>query len=245
MSRFVVADRALRTASAQTWPAIEREQLGEWELRASRGYTGRANSVLVFGDPGRLLADAATCAVEFYRSRGLPVMAQIVSGSAEEHALRILGWVEARPGEAHCWVMSRPVGHEPVSPSPVQLRELTSEWLSARFPDGVPDGALEVLGGGRRVFASVSAPERRVVGIGRGAVSADYVGVSALAVEKSQRRKGFGTQMLRSLIAWGRADGARIAFLEVLDDNVEARAAYRRLGFVDRYSYRYLTAVGS
>lgn len=104
MTRFVLADRALRSASAQTWPAIECEQLGGWQLRASRGYTGRANSVLGLGNPGQPVADAAAQAVEFYRSRRLPVMAQIVIGSAAEHALRTLGWVEARPAEADCWV---------------------------------------------------------------------------------------------------------------------------------------------
>jgi len=242
VTRFVLADRGLRSASAKTWTAIEREPLGEWQLRASRGYTGRANSVLVLGEPGLSLVDAAARTVDFYRSRGLPVMAQIVIGSAEEQALRAIGWVEARPAEADCWVMTRPVGDEPVFALPVQLGDLTSEWLSARFPTGIPDGAWEVLGGGRRVFASVSTADGRVVGVGRGAVSTDYVGVSALAVDKAQRRNGSGTQMLRSLIGWGRDSGASIAFLEVLDDNVEARAAYRRLGFVDRYSYRYLTA---
>jgi len=122
---------------------------------------------------------------------------------------------------------------------------MTSEWLSARFPDGSPDGAPDVLAGGRRAFASVSTADGRVVGIGRGAVSSDYVGVAALAVEKPHRRKGFGTQLLRSLTAWGRDEGASIAFLEVLDDNAEARAAYQRLGFVDSYPYPYLTAPGS
>jgi len=242
VTELVVADPELRSASAQTWPAIEREQLGEWQLRASRGYTGRANSVLVSGDPGLPIAAAADRAVAFYESRGLPVLAQIVISSVQEQALRGLGWVEARPGEADCWVMTRPEAETGQGEPLVRLDEaLSPAWLSARFPAGIPDGAPEVLGGGRHVFASVVGSDGRIVGLGRGAVSAGYVGLSCLWIEESQRRKGLGTQMMSALVGWGSAVGASTAFLEVLDDNVAARQVYRRSGFVDRYAYRYLT----
>lgn len=209
--------------------------------------------MLVAGDPGRPIADAAERAAGFYRSRGLPVLAQIVIGSAAERALRAQGWGEARPDEADCWVMTRPVetvedaapavGSDQRSGEPVVLLDeaLTSSWLAKKFRDGVPDGAPEVLRGGRCVFAVLVLEDGRIGGLGRAAVAAGYVGLSCLWIEEAQRRQGFGTLMVSSLIAWGGAAGASTAFLEVLDDNLGARAAYRRSGFVDRYAYRYLT----
>jgi N-acetylglutamate synthase len=237
------ADHALRSATAQTWPAIEREQLGEWQLRASRGYTGRANSVLVSGDPGCPIADAAARAVAFYRSRELPVLAQIVVGSAGERALADLGWVEARPAEADCWVMTRSILPDgPVERSDgVELADLTDEWLAAKFPAGVPDGAAEVMGGGQSIVAGVRAADSTIIAVGRASVAAGHVGISALWVAPCQRRKGIGTRLVTGLTAWGRDQGACTAFLEVLGDNERARAAYRKSGFVDRYAYRYLT----
>jgi GNAT superfamily N-acetyltransferase len=236
----------LRIASAATWRAIDTEPLGDWQLRSSRGYTGRANSVLVTGGPGVSIAVAAARAVEFYRRREQPALAQIVVGSAGERALRALGWIEARPDEADCWVMSRPIGTvEPASrPEGVELGDLTDEWLAAKFPAGVPDGAAEVIGGGHRVVASVRAAassDASIIAVGRGSVAFGYVGISALWVAESQRRKGIGAGLLAGLTAWGRDQGAHTAFLEVLEDNDGARAAYRRSGFVDRYAYRYLT----
>jgi N-acetylglutamate synthase len=243
VTRLVDADPGLRTATAQTWPAIEREQLGQWQLRASLGYTGRANSVLVSGDPGRPIADAAAHAAAFYRSHGLPVLAQIVVGSAGERALRDLGWIEARPEEADCWVMTRSIPPDnPVErPGGVDLADLTDEWLAAKFPTGVPDGAAEVIGSGQSIVASVRAADSRIIAVGRGSVAAGHVGISALWVAQSERRKGIGTRLLAELTAWGRDQGARTAFLEVLGDNDRARAAYRKSGFADRYAYRYLT----
>ena len=34
------------------WPAMETARLGDWVLRASRGFTQRANSVMTAGSPG-------------------------------------------------------------------------------------------------------------------------------------------------------------------------------------------------
>ena len=48
----------LQRVMAPSWGAVEREQLGDWMLRASSGYTQRGNSVVPVGDPGMPLADA-------------------------------------------------------------------------------------------------------------------------------------------------------------------------------------------
>ncbi len=41
----------LERLAARTWRGLEEERYGEWLLRAGGGFTGRANSVLVLGDP--------------------------------------------------------------------------------------------------------------------------------------------------------------------------------------------------
>ena len=51
---------ALERAAARHWQAPETERLGEWLLRAAAGFTGRANSALPLGDPGRRPAGPGT-----------------------------------------------------------------------------------------------------------------------------------------------------------------------------------------
>jgi hypothetical protein len=48
----------LERAAARHWQAPEQEPLGQWLLRAAQGFTGRANSALPLGDPGRPLPAA-------------------------------------------------------------------------------------------------------------------------------------------------------------------------------------------
>ena len=43
----------LERVAAAHWRGTEQEWLGEWLLRAADGFTGRANSALPLGDPGR------------------------------------------------------------------------------------------------------------------------------------------------------------------------------------------------
>src|SRR5215469_5660075 len=62
----------LERVAAGHWRAAEEERLGDWLLRAARGFTGRANSALATGDPGLPLDDALAAVTDWYRARGLP-----------------------------------------------------------------------------------------------------------------------------------------------------------------------------
>ena len=72
----VPAEEAARRALG-SWPAVEAEPLGAWVLRASGGFSARANSVFLTGDPGMPWADAVAAARDFYDARGLPAWAQV------------------------------------------------------------------------------------------------------------------------------------------------------------------------
>ncbi len=64
----------LEQRAALGWRAPEEARLGDWLLRAAGGFTGRANSALGLGDPGRPLDRAARAVQDWYEARGLPAM---------------------------------------------------------------------------------------------------------------------------------------------------------------------------
>jgi N-acetylglutamate synthase len=64
----------LERVAAAHWRGTEEEWLGDWLLRAAGGFTGRANSALPLGEPGRPLDDALAAVSRWYRDRGLPPM---------------------------------------------------------------------------------------------------------------------------------------------------------------------------
>jgi len=68
---------ALERLAARTWRGLEEEAFGDWLLRAGGGFTGRANSVLVVGDPPAPLPRAIETVTRWYADRGLRPRAQV------------------------------------------------------------------------------------------------------------------------------------------------------------------------
>jgi len=62
----------LEQVAAAAWPAVDTARLGDWVLRASGGWTRRANSALVLGSPGMDLDRALETCVRWYAERELP-----------------------------------------------------------------------------------------------------------------------------------------------------------------------------
>ncbi|MDG4767775.1 GNAT family N-acetyltransferase [Solwaraspora sp. WMMD406] len=71
-SRDAARVTRLELVANEAWPAPEQHRLGDWLLRAADGWTGRANSALPLGDPGRPLPAAIDAVRTWYAERGLP-----------------------------------------------------------------------------------------------------------------------------------------------------------------------------
>ena len=95
----VPAEEACRLSNA-SWPAVHVRPLGDWLLRASGGFSARANSVMAVGDPGMAFDEAVEATLGFYAEHGLPPWAQVVVGSDTAARFTAAGWETARPGEA-------------------------------------------------------------------------------------------------------------------------------------------------
>ena len=255
----VPVDTAEQRAVA-SWPPLETDRVGAWVLRASGGFSARASSALLVGDPGRPFEEALAEVEDWYGARGLSPWVQALTGSPERARLEDLGWVSARPGEADTAFLlagvgralrlvragARPAAH---LPEPLLSDRATPDWL-AGDPRALAHGAaaLGVLEGPAEVaFARVPAGERTgapAVAAGRAALSrggADtWVGITDVRVAPTHRRQGLATAVLEALLAWAAERGASTAYLQVREDNAPAHALYGRLGFTRHHSYGYL-----
>lgn len=243
------------------WPAVESAALGDWVLRASGGYSTRANSVLAVGSPGLPVPEAASRVVAFYADRGLPALAQTVVGSGEQVALEGLGWVPARPGEDDTLFQVTSVAAARRSVRRL-LRDVVPDVAAEVDPEAgdawlagderaraAGETALAVLEGPADVgFVSVTGPDHALVAKGRvargsGAVPGDedWAGITDVWVSPGRRRQGLGTVVMAAMLDWAAERGATTVFLQVRGDNPGAIAAYERLGFLTHHAYRYLT----
>jgi ribosomal protein S18 acetylase RimI-like enzyme len=239
--------RELERIAALGWPACRTATLGGWLLRASSGWTMRANSVLPLTPPGAGL-DAALDFVEgWYGEQGLPAAFAIpdLLDDGLGPALDARGWpTTTRPIQ----MMVRALDADQPAPAAggPQVRLAAApddDWLGCYRDRGtVPAAALPVLTGNQlAVFASVRV-DGAVVAVGRATVDEGWLGISALETAPQARRTGLARQVIHALLEHGRSAGARRSYLQVAQDNVGAVALYRTAGFARHHGYHYRTA---
>ncbi|MBV8394553.1 MAG: GNAT family N-acetyltransferase, partial [Alphaproteobacteria bacterium] len=72
-----------------------------------------------------------------------------------------------------------------------------------------------------------------------GVVDGDHVGLFDVLVAPEARRQGLARRLTRSIGAWGRANGARFSYLQVVASNEAALKLYASLGYATVYQYAY------
>jgi ribosomal protein S18 acetylase RimI-like enzyme len=78
-----------------------------------------------------------------------------------------------------------------------------------------------------------------VAACGLGVKQDRFLGIFDIVVNPRQRRQGCGKAVVEALLAWGKQEGARTAYLQVTAENEPARQLYAGLGFQEEYQYWY------
>ncbi|GAA1973976.1 GNAT family N-acetyltransferase [Kitasatospora viridis] len=237
----------LQRLAAGSWPALEREQLGDWTLRAAAGFTKRANSVQALGDPGLPLPEALAAVRAWYAARALPALVEVTSPGTDPALAALLDGLEqltrAHLQTAPLAPLARPVPGAEL----VRLATAADEgWLALyHLTAGSPQmllAARQLLHGGPSVwFAQVPGEAGgEPLAIGRCVIDGPWAHFSAVEVSPAARRRGLATAVMSALAARAAEEGARAGYLQVEADNDGALALYDRLGFTTSHTYHYV-----
>lgn len=246
----------LERVAALGWRGVEEERLGDWLLRAGHAFTGRANSVLPLGSPGVRLPEAFERVTRWYAERGLKPLIQVplaLNGGAAgqpdgglDADLDRAGWRAFNRTHVMVGTVDGVLAAVPARPDlPVVVHETTPSdlWLRGYHYRGrpLPDGAIRVLvRAADPTFAAVVAPDTdSVLAVGRGVVDEGWLGVTAVTVAESERRRGLGSHVMRGLAEWAAERRGTRVYLQVSADNAPAVALYRGMGFTPHHDYHY------
>jgi ribosomal protein S18 acetylase RimI-like enzyme len=235
---------ALEAVAARGWPAPETTGLGDWLLRAGEGWTRRANSALLLGDPGMPMPEAFERVTAWYRERGLvPRLAVPLPAMAPaDHVATGLGWAV----DVEADVLTGPVADGPPDPRVGLSPEPDAEWADVYRAKAMPPVGTRILAAPDTVAFGSIRDGGVTVAIGRGVVLDGWLGITSMEVRPEHRRRGLGDRMLRALLAWGAGHGATRCYLQTESTNQPALAFYRSRGFTrhHRYRNRFITEPG-
>ncbi|MEU5259126.1 GNAT family N-acetyltransferase [Amycolatopsis sp. NPDC021455] len=240
------APETLQVACSRAWPPPVVELLGEWRLRWADGFTGRANSVLAVGDPGRPVPEALRTVCDFAHDRGITPMAQVVRDSPTERAIAAEGWVEAKGHRRghEVVVLTRPSFHVKARPPGGSFHvkvadEPTPEWWELTLGRDEDSEAARAVVTGGKVGYGVATLDGVTAGAVRGALVDGWLHVGRLEVAPAFRRRGLAKALMAAVHTWGAEHGADRAVLEVAEGNSGALALYAGLGYAPHHRYRY------
>jgi N-acetylglutamate synthase len=241
----------IEEVSLNAWPALQSEEYDGWLLKYAHGYTKRANSVNVLSPSAVVLPDKVAFSERFYADRGVPAVFRLTSFNAPPGLDQLLEQRGYRWTDGTQVMALDLTGYRsPDSTGAVLRDEELKEWLKiyTRLSGSDPErqqihGEILAAITVRRILASLSNAGR-IVSCGLGVQEDEYFGLFDLVTDPYQRSRGYGSALINGLLQRAIAEGARHAYLQVLESNSGARLLYERLGFRDVYRYWYRVQAG-
>lgn len=238
-------ERRIEEAGLNSWPALQQLLFDGWLVRFARGYTRRANSVTPLYPSLLPEEEKIAWCEQIYKENQLPTIFRLLSFSEKSQRLDQLlsqrGYTAL--GHAHVWSLrmaSPPALENPAlsAISPADWLAIYSQW-SDRFRE-LQQVHRELV---ERILSPVLFAalyqQGTPVACGLGVLEHEFLGLFDIVTDPEQRRKGYGTQLVTSMLHWGKHHGAQSAYLQVVDTNVAAQHMYAKLGFQESYQYWY------
>ncbi|WP_165165008.1 GNAT family N-acetyltransferase [Corynebacterium qintianiae] len=233
--------RAVEVATAKAFPGQEQLLIDGWLARAGADIAERSNSATPIGYSAGFNPVPLEEITAFYRVRDLPVQL-LIPERIGKPALKVLT-DEWELGE-EILVMTRPLNKGPVVENFEVLDEPDDAWLAMYHFRGesLPAEAIKPIDG--RIAYARLVDSGETVAVTRATLTESedgrcWLGYSAVEVAPHLRRRGLGTQLGASLLAWGADQGADEAYLHVRASNSVAIGLYHKLGFVEHHRHRY------
>lgn len=236
----------LEELSLNAWAALQTVVYDGWIIRFANGYTKRANSIIPLYPSTMDIDEKLRFCENLYQQKNLPVvfkMTPAVHPGDLDDRLQQSGYQKDAQASVQTVDLENVDLHALFETA---LQEnLSAEWLesfcelsaiSERNGKTLREILLNIVP--RHCFVSIKF-EGRVVACGLGVLQSDDIGLFDIVTAQDFRHRGYGQQIVKRILAWGKQNGAKRAYLQVMLDNTPALALYARIGFKEQYQYWY------
>ena len=237
--------RLYEELSMNAHPALRTQLYDGWILRFSNGYTNRANSAnLLYASS--LPPDEKIEHCEYmYGSHCLPAVFKLTRALSGELDGPLENRGYRKVTQTDLMTAGIP-GNRYSCPDFLVQNHMTEDWTSDYFSlNGLTDqrkiytARLMFQNNQNKTLYGSIKKAGRTIACGLCVVERGYAGLFDIVVDGAYRRQGFGTDICMSLLTEAARNGARNAYLQVVQTNTNAILLYRKLGFSALYEYWY------
>lgn len=233
--------------SMNALPAIQTQIFDGWILRFSNGYTKRANSINPIYFSSENLKSKIKNSEQMYRERNLPVIYKMTPNVCPkdlDNALEKSGYIP----DSLTSVQVLPIKEIEVPPvNNVEVyNKLHKKWFAnfcafnkIRKND---QRSLKIMLNNiisKTCFILLTDDDKKVLACGLGVLQGEYIGLFDIVTNEKYRNKGYGKVLILNILHWGKKNGAKKAYLQVVVNNTPALNLYSSLGFEEKYRYWY------
>ncbi len=233
--------------SMNAFPSLQTQLLDGWILRFSNGYAKRANSINpLYNSQADIKQKIETCE-NVYQRKGLKVIYKLTTQVFPDELDKIL---EQRgynlTGVTSVQLLSLEERETFLSNKALIYNQLDETWFTnfceLNHIDDIDQQTLKQML--RNINADVCYVclinnKSEILACGMGVLEEEWIGLYDIVTSEKHRNKGYGIELVSSILNWGKMHGAKKAYLQVMLNNTSAIGLYAKLGFSEVYKYWY------
>lgn len=239
--------RKIEELSMNAWPSLQTQLYDGWVLRFADGYTKRANSVNPLYESTLPVSEKIDYCEKEYGLRNLPTVFKLTSESIPGRIDNILddrGYTRVDETSVRLFDLSQCCFNIPQG---VLIgKEISDKWFDGfcSCSNMINDKDISIS---RKILENILGDVifvtrevgGKVVGCGYGAIEREYIGIFDIVVEKTNRERGYGKDIMDGILSAAKQVGIKTAYLQVVAGNVPAEKLYDKIGFKEAYRYWY------
>lgn len=233
--------------SMNALPAIQTYVYDGWILRFADGYTKRANSVNPIYSSSEELNSKIEKSENIYRDKNLKIVYKMTEQVSPENLDSILeknGYF--MDGLTSVQVLSLEdydveIGHKAIVYDTLQDKWFINFCKLNRIGEKDQLTLKKILNNiiSKTCYFLLSNENDEILACGMCVLERDCIGLFDIVTTEEYRNRGYGSILIRNILQWGKDNGAKNAYLQVMLNNAPALKLYAKLGFEELYRYWY------
>jgi hypothetical protein len=227
-------------------PSLQTILLDGWVIRMANGYTKRANSVNPIYSYENNLDEKIKYCENIFRNNNLPVIFKIIECDEYKILDKKLEEINYDKIDLTSVQICDDLKNINISKNVVVNNSFNDNWKDCFFncsnineknTKETIDNMLKNIR--HKIICAYIKESDTFIGCGFGVIENGFIGLFDILVKEEYRGKGFGNDIVKTILAKGKDTGANKAHLSVVYNNTIAKNLYEKIGFKEIYKYWY------